>query len=525
MALPDAAVREAVSTQLGDTMFVEAGAGSGKTTCLAARFVGLVEAGVEADRIAAITFTEKRRANWRTGSATSCRRRSATSDRCRAALPALDRAAICTLHAFAQRLLSEHPIEAGLPPRVTVLDEIASQLAFELRWEAFEDRIIEDPELERPLRLLLARGSPRRPPAPGGGAVRRQLGPGRGADRRAGPGRAAPRARSSARRGRRRCGHGRPVPRQRGRAARPARRVRRLGVGPAGSRGRRQPAGTAGPGAELRRVRTGRAGNWPDVNRVRDRVQALEPVRDDIRDRVQQAALERLAAELARFTVDAAEERRRAGELEFHDLLVLARAVLRDPVHGVEVRAAAAERYQRLLLDEFQDTDPIQVELAVLLASRDPDAGAKPWWEVEVEPGRLFFVGDPKQSIYRFRRADIAVFLRARNSVGGGVEQLTANFRTTAPILEWVNRTFGRVICEDGESQPAYVPLDPVRGAAPSGPAVSFIGCPPHPKAWRADDLREAEADDVAAAIREVVDDGWAVRDNKTGDWRPGPME
>ena len=99
----------------------------------------------------------------------------------------------------------------------------------------------------------------------------------------------------------------------------------------------------------------------------------LEPLRDDMRDRVQQACLERIAAELARFTVDAAEERRRAGELEFHDLLVLARAVLRDPVHGVEVRAAAAERYQRLLLDEFQDTDPIQVELAVLIASSDPD--------------------------------------------------------------------------------------------------------------------------------------------------------
>ena len=173
---------------------------------------------------------------------------------------------------------------------------------------------------------------------------------------------------------------------------------------------------------------------------------------------------------------------------------MLARAVLRDPVHGVEVRAAAAQRYQRLLLDEFQDTDPIQVELAVLIASNDPEAGIRLWWEVEVEPGRLFFVGDPKQSIYRFRRADIAMFLRARDRFGGGADQLTANFRTTKPILEWVNRTFAQLICEDGESQPAYVPLDPERGAAGSGPAVSFMGCSAHPKDWRADDLREAEA-------------------------------
>ncbi len=159
MAPPDAAVREAMRTRLGETMFVEAGAGSGKTTCLVDRFVALVEAGVDADRIAAITFTEKAAGELADRIRTELQNRSATSARCRAALPALDRAAICTLHAFAQRLLNEHPIEAGLPPRVTVLDEIASQLAFEMRWEAFQNRIIEDPELERPLRLLLALGA------------------------------------------------------------------------------------------------------------------------------------------------------------------------------------------------------------------------------------------------------------------------------------------------------------------------------------------------------------------------------
>ncbi len=112
----------------------------------------------------------------------------------------------------------------------------------------------------------------------------------------------------------------------------------------------------------------GRAPNWEEIHLVRAQVQGLEARVDGVRDQVQQAGLERIAAELARFTVSAAEERRQDGELEFHDLLVLARAVLRDPVHGVEVRAAAARRYQRLLLDEFQDTDPIQVELAVLIA-------------------------------------------------------------------------------------------------------------------------------------------------------------
>ncbi len=89
---------------------------------------------------------------------------------------------------------------------------------------------------------------------------------------------------------------------------------------------------------------------------------------------------------------------------------MLARGLLRDPEHGATVRAALHDRYRRLLLDEFQDTDPIQIELAVRIAAADPasDAAAAPdWRDVALAPGRLFVVGDPKQSIYRFRRADI----------------------------------------------------------------------------------------------------------------------
>ena len=77
-----------------------------------------------------------------------------------------------------------------------------------------------------------------------------------------------------------------------------------------------------------------------------------------------------------------------AGQLEFHDLLVLARGLLRDPEHGWAVRRRLRERYTHLLLDEFQDTDPIQFDLAVLLASADPDAGAsRPWTRSTVDPG------------------------------------------------------------------------------------------------------------------------------------------
>ncbi|MCZ7529277.1 MAG: UvrD-helicase domain-containing protein [Acidimicrobiia bacterium] len=169
--------------------------------------------------------------------------------------------------------------------------------------------------------------------------------------------------------------------------------------------------------------KAGQKGNWEKggvvIAELREDLEAVgESVAAEVAE-ISVRAVRRLAAEIARFTLDEAEERRRNGRLEFHDLLVNARQLLRDPDQGWAVRQRLRRRYLRLLLDEFQDTDPIQIDLAVLLASNDPDAGSKLWHDVDVEAGRLFVVGDPKQSIYRFRRADIAMFLEARDSLGG----------------------------------------------------------------------------------------------------------
>src|SRR5690606_8110601 len=96
---------------------------------------------------------------------------------------------------------------------------------------------------------------------------------------------------------------------------------------------------------------------------------------------------------------------------------------------------------------EFQDTDPIQIEIAVRIAggaaAEQPD-----WRDVAVPPGSLFVVGDPKQSIYRFRRADIGMYLQARETLGGRVS-LTTNFRSGAPVLDWVNAVFDQLIVEE----------------------------------------------------------------------------
>ncbi|MGH9209951.1 MAG: UvrD-helicase domain-containing protein [Acidimicrobiales bacterium] len=530
----DAAARHHIRTALDETLFVEAGAGSGKTRALVERVLALVLGGeVPLANVAAITFTEKAAAELR--------------DRIRAELLAvgsgavdeLDGAAIGTLHSFAQRILSEHPVEAALPPRIEVLDEVASTVAFDDRWAAFLDELLDQPELARPILLLTSAGvrlpvlreialsfnqnwdlvAERAPsqvvPLPewddrleavlvDAEAVTEQAQHCHEEDDPlyqllcdlrdwVGQVRRAPD--ESARLALIRLEGGRPKASPNGKGAKPR----------------------WAPGHDLPALRA-------QVADIQDRCEQLA-------NEVAHAALIRLAVELRRFTLDAADERRREGRLEFHDLLVMARQLLRDPQQGPEVRASLARRYQRLLIDEFQDTDPIQVELAVLVASDDATAGQEPWQNVEPVPGRLFFVGDPKQSIYRFRRADIALFLEVAARFGDGDHRLslTTNHRAGAALLGRINQLFERLMAPTptngadgatiaGPSQPAYQPLVAVRPDPPAGPSVAIVGRQAHEGRPSADEVRTREADDVATAVARILAERWMV--DRSSDWR-----
>jgi ATP-dependent exoDNAse (exonuclease V) beta subunit len=542
----DHATRRAIVERLDETMFVEAGAGSGKTKSLVDRIVALVTvAGVPMREIVAVTFTEKaaselrdrvRRELERVAVAGSVPERSdgggERSVRAAAALDDLDGAAVSTLHAFAQRLLVEHPIEAGLPPRIEVLDDIASQVAFDERWSRFVDQLLDDRSLERPLLLALSSGT--------GLVVLRTIALACNANwdlvaQRMGPEPDPPPLEVA--------------PIVSGATALVAR------AGDCRNASDRLAAGLAEIddwARELRDApdeyeqlrllhdampkvgtRIGRKDNWKcDIDEVRAQLGALRTLVTETDTAMAVAAVRRLTWAIAQFTLTEAELRRRGGRLEFHDLLVLSRAVLRDPERGTEVRQRLRERYTRLLLDEFQDTDPIQCDLAVLLASGDPDAAGRPWSEVTTDPGRLFVVGDPKQSIYRFRRADIAAFLRMRETFatspsghgaggsGASVHRLTRNFRSAPSVLGFVNHVFADLIVAEPDSQPEYVPLDPERVDEPASAAVVLLGAEPHAdvvdpagKARKpsAGELRDAEAADVAAAVRAALDDGWSV--------------
>ncbi len=147
VAPPDLAARERIRTDTASTLFVEAGAGAGKTTALVGRILTHVDDGVPIEEIAAITFTEKAAAELRHrlreqlgGDPTAAHRGPA--------LDTLDHAPIGTLHAFARRLLFEFPVEAGLPPGFGVLDELESQLALDERWEDLLEQLLDDADRE-----------------------------------------------------------------------------------------------------------------------------------------------------------------------------------------------------------------------------------------------------------------------------------------------------------------------------------------------------------------------------------------
>ena len=211
------------------------------------------------------------------------------------------------------------------------------------------------------------------------------------------------------------------------------------------------------------------------------------------------------------------------GLLDFDDLLVVARDML---ARSREARDHFKAAYSYLLVDEFQDTDPLQVEIVFFLAERR-DCHAERWHEVELEPGKLFVVGDPKQSIYRFRRADIEIYERAKAALRrqGDTLVLSQSFRPLAELVATVNHLFATLIRKppDGAYQPDYVPLHPHRGRGPRRPGSYLLYPPPDlaDELTGQDDYRRAEARCVAAMVRRMVDERWAVFDKAEGRERP----
>lgn len=172
------------------------------------------------------------------------------------------------------------------------------------------------------------------------------------------------------------------------------------------------------------------------------------------------------------------------------------------------VRRAESAAFDLLLVDEFQDTDPLQCEIILRLCQEPRAPAALALEKVELARGRLFLVGDPKQSIYRFRGADLEMFARARDFVvgqGGRELFLTSNFRSRPPLIDAVNRLFAPYLGPRDEFEPDYVPLVAHReaDAAVAAPVELLSVVLADPKA-KAKSRREAEGRAIAQEIADL---------------------
>jgi ATP-dependent helicase/nuclease subunit A len=511
----DADVRERVRTEHATSFVLVAGAGTGKTTLLIDRIEALVRSGAALlTEIAAVTFTEnaattlKLRLRERLERLrTDDRATEAEKGRALAALDVLEIAPIATIHALCALILSERPLECGVVPGFMVADEIRTDRLFAEAWEEWlSDRLVAgDPVLIE----ALARGLPLEAQNPAGERSSLRGFACRLVDQRdlaplTGPAEVAIEewrdevvARTA--------GIGELMAgvtpddllaSRLGELAAFGQRARFLTGEPLVAHLRAFPA--------LRRV-LGRKSHWPDVEAL-SAARRIAQWASEFPPRLSAAVGSAFHARLSQAllgVVDLYERKKTAlGLLDFLDLLVKTRDALE---RRESVRNHFRARFRHLIIDEFQDTDPLQVEIAELLTGG--------------RPGALVVVGDAKQSIYRFRRADAALLERvarqAEASPGSAVVHLTQSFRSRPAILRFVNQAFGRLMQHSAETdQPRYEPVTPPAGLL-EGPAVIALSFEA-PWAEQAD-LLFAEARAAAAMLSDIARGGLPVRDPTTG--------
>ena len=534
----DQPARERIINSLDETLFVEAGAGTGKTTSLVGRIVSLISRGkTTIERIAAITFTEAAASELRDRvrqeleeSASDPDKDEAERQRCKRGVEDIDQASIQTLHSFSTAILRERPLEAGLPPSFEVMDEVAGSLSFAEKWTDWIGNALTDESVIPTLPMSLALGlttnhlreiavkfhenydllaaakfedSPFMPQA-----VRELVDAQDELERlcefsKMGEGDAlydhVQDKLASIRRLAALDDYDSPTAYFQLRNVMPVRQGR------------------------------GRQTDWnTDPETGRNACAVLKVLLTDLNatvsdelERARTSALMPILAALRDFALDYAGERKRQGRVHFHDMLVFARDLL---VKDFDVRDHFRERFTHLLIDESQDTDPIQAEIAMCIAeSVQPGERRQTDWErMTPEDGKLFVVGDPKQAIYRFRRADVRQMQNLRVRMGGDTVRLVQNFRSHRPIIEWVNIAFAEWMDPYGEYssgyQADYEPLVhrwDVVADHDRAPSVWALG---GEMEGNIGPIREREAAEIAALLGEVRDGKWQVRDESDGD-------
>jgi ATP-dependent exoDNAse (exonuclease V) beta subunit len=496
---------------------VEASAGTGKTTALVDCIVKAVAAGTPVEAIVAVTFTHAAAGNMKLRVRQELERKGAaasdseTRARLAGAARSLDRAFIGTIHAFCAQLLRRRPVEAGVDPEFQELAQPDAMRVFGRVFRTWIEKRLADPSPA--LTRVFARLSWReeRDGASPLDALRLaawSLAEWRDFDA------------SWEQRAFDRDGHLAELIAKAETAvdlrARSGRRFRD-GLQPLAEFALR--AQKLDPNlAESELLRLPREMRWVKPQGSRDEVfAAWEELKAAIEEFASEADAD-LAAHLRDELWEVVglyqAQKRRAGQLDFMDLLLHARDLLRnDPA-----RSELQRVYRRIFVDEFQDTDPLQAEILLLLAARD--ATERDWRTTVPESGKLFVVGDPKQSIYRFRRADAQLFheiCKGLKSAGADAAKLTVSTRSRKEIQSFVNAAFAETI-------PDYLPLEGGVEGPEDQPAILAL---PMPKPYGTRNLSNAKIEEcspstVAAFIDWLCNQsGWKVRDRSTGVWVP----
>ncbi len=505
---------------------LSAGAGCGKTFVLTERFLAQLEpqgpgSPAKLGQLVAITFTERAAREMRDRIRAACRKRLIESpdgqvDYWLDLIRELDSARITTIHSFCASLLRSHAVEARLDPQFQVLDQAqADTLLFELLDERLRQRLADRDE--DVIRLVVQFGLTRLHEM-----IQSLLGQRQRIDWQqwldTTPQELAARWEEHRRK------ITLPQVLENFVELPEVRTVLELAaLGPSSNAKMQQrcetlldcvlrlpiskdPAADLATVAENAKVQGGGSKkDWADEQQyeafkdaakvVREKIKKLEPLLTMDPETMLRAAETTL--QLVRITADAAEgytqRKQELAALDFNDLLILARELLVGPERAA-LRKQLASQIRLLLVDEFQDTDPVQVELVRALCGD------------ELTRGKLFFVGDYKQSIYRFRGADPDVFRQLRQSIPeAGRLPLSLNFRSQPAILRFVNGLFAQAMGSE------YEPLRAHRPQISPEPGIEFLwATEEHPgsSSGQDDRLREIEADRIARRIRAMLDSG-----------------
>jgi ATP-dependent helicase/nuclease subunit A len=532
----DHAARARAATDFATNLVVSAGAGTGKTTLLVERVLTAIGAGkAPLSAIAAITFTDKAAGELRhrlasglcelaelarggaCGTEPSAAKNAfarltegsvadpaAIAARAVAAEAQLDRATVTTIHGFCAEILRAHPLASGLPPGFAADRGLAGRRLAAEEWTPFIEeelgpsgrraelweRVLEKFNLKKleEIARALAGGSISDPALRGDlPAFDLRAAIGNEAEHLAGEIRSAVDATAGLTQ----------APREWLDEAEHALRVFAI-------------EGSSRLSGAMPSVRTKKVSE-AEADALSALAERALPILRGLR-----AFDERAEADLFEALLPFARRLRarqtRSGLVDFDGLLVRARDLLRD---APPVRTALKRRFRMILVDEFQDTDPIQYEIVFFLAERAGDE-ASDAYETRLAPGGLFIVGDAKQSIYRFRGADYAAYQRAVRHVldqGGAELSLTSNFRSTAAVVGPVNALFaesGSSLWRASAYLPPYEPIEAER-EDDGAPAVEVWTTGAGPDAL-AGERRRAEGLALAAEVSAFAGPGRSWR-------------